>query len=430
MKDFTGKQAWHPARIILLSIELRGNVPMLNFFYDGASMQAVLRNPEDVKGNMISGTELEAVLYSKGGRGDFFAEAELLLNDSDFLPGQLCGMLDSFPPVLATHFGIISNPDNSGAGRYYMLRDCNRDGLSLCTGRYRLRAGKGCCEDFDGQWHFRYEVFENFFYGSNRPESEIARWKHPAIRLKKIDDNITYKDLTKSFRDYAAGWHRYNFFCTDDWSLRFYRRQAKLGYIAITHTVDGVLKLTPQLQREYAVLDWDDLVIDKKVRKIISSGRIDTEDIRLSVEPDPAEVLEHLGKQWNPTWITVEYEELITRLAFECRQKKIRNFRLWGVTLSVGKCEVVAGELGYSIGKTYTSLSGFFHRENRKYNNFGKLQMVLLAERLQKAGYKFWNLGQPYMEYKIKLGAAVVPRGLFLKRWDKAARGRVPELED
>ncbi|HAK46172.1 MAG TPA: hypothetical protein DCO79_09690, partial [Spirochaeta sp.] len=105
-------------------------------------------------------------------------------------------------------------------------------------------------------------------------------------------------------------------------------------------------------------------------------------------------------------------------------------FRIWGGTLSAGDDDkIIAGELGYSIGKTYTNLSGFFHREERKYNNFGKLQMVMLARKLEKAGIAFWNLGQPYMEYKLKLGADVVPRGLFLKRWDRAVRGRTPDLE-
>ena len=58
----------------------------------------------------------------------------------------------------------------------------------------------------------------------------------------------------------------------------------------------------------------------------------------------------------------------------------------------------------------------------------GKLQMVMLADVLERAGIAFWNLGQPYMEYKIKLGAEVVPRGVFLKRWDKAVRGKTINL--
>jgi len=74
------------------------------------------------------------------------------------------------------------------------------------------------------------------------------------------------------------------------------------------------------------------------------------------------------------------------------------------------------------------SLSGFFRRERPEWNHFGKLQMVLLARRLEAAGFAFWNLGHPYMEYKTLLGAKVLSRADFLSRWDAAAEGDVPDL--
>ena len=78
---------------------------------------------------------------------------------------------------------------------------------------------------------------------------------------------------------------------------------------------------------------------------------------------------------------------------------------------------LVAGELGYTLGSTYTSLSGFFRREDRKWNHYGKLQLVMLAEALRDAGYAFWNLGHPHMAYKTALGARILPRHEFLNRW-------------
>jgi hypothetical protein len=87
------------------------------------------------------------------------------------------------------------------------------------------------------------------------------------------------------------------------------------------------------------------------------------------------------------------------------------------VTLTVGKEQLpVAGELGYTIGRTYTSMSGFFKREMKEYNNFGKLQLVMLAEALKKAGIFFWNLGHPHMKYKTDLAAMILSREDFLKR--------------
>ncbi|MBI9108683.1 MAG: hypothetical protein JEZ04_18200 [Spirochaetales bacterium] len=414
--------------IILLNITFNNNIPRIHFYFNGKKQDAILGNPEVLSGNLIPGTELTINLFKPRLENEVMSVAELVVNEADFLPDELCDMIASQPPVLSTFFGLISTPVNE-MGRYYMLRDHNADGLLFCTGIYYLRKGRARCLGFDGQWAFRYNIVENFFYASTRPKSEIKKWKHPSLRLSEIDEEVSIKNMNRKFRNNASGWHRYNFFFTDDWSLEFYLRQARLGFIAITHSINGKRMLTPQLQREYAVLDWDRLIIDKGVRKILRSGRIKEEGIHLRINSNPDGVLEQLRGAWKKTWITAEYSALIQQLTENLKIKRNKNFRIWGVTLTAGtENKIIAGELGYSIGRTYTSLSGFFHRSDRKYNNFGKLQMVMLAEVLMKAGLAFWNLGQPYMEYKLKLGAEVVPRGLFLKRWDKAARGRTPDL--
>ena len=89
--------------------------------------------------------------------------------------------------------------------------------------------------------------------------------------------------------------------------------------------------------------------------------------------------------------------------------------------LSKDKKTLIAGEIGYFIGKTYTSLSGFFKRE-KKYNNYGKLQLVLLSKYLNKNGFDFWNLGHASLQYKLDLGAKVLKRNDFLKIWKKSSK--------
>ena len=54
---------------------------------------------------------------------------------------------------------------------------------------------------------------------------------------------------------------------------------------------------------------------------------------------------------------------------------------------------------------------------NKKYNNWGKLQLILLGKYLEKENFSFWNLGHPYMQYKFDLGAITYKRKDFLKRW-------------
>lgn len=85
--------------------------------------------------------------------------------------------------------------------------------------------------------------------------------------------------------------------------------------------------------------------------------------------------------------------------------------------------EVISGEVGYAIGKTYTSLSGFSRKE-RRYRSYGAAQLVLLAKYLEEKGFAFWNLGQPFMAYKFALGARVYERKEFLERWSSQTDNR------
>jgi hypothetical protein len=53
------------------------------------------------------------------------------------------------------------------------------------------------------------------------------------------------------------------------------------------------------------------------------------------------------------------------------------------------------------------------------------VQLIQTARWLQRHGFAFWNLGQPYMPYKFTLGAREYPREVFLRRWDEAIRSHL-----
>ena len=59
------------------------------------------------------------------------------------------------------------------------------------------------------------------------------------------------------------------YYWSSDFSPEFYIAQAKAGCIAICETIDGEELLLPEMQRSYAVLDFEDLHIGRKVAKII-----------------------------------------------------------------------------------------------------------------------------------------------------------------
>jgi len=202
-----------------------------------------------------------------------------------------------------------------------------------------------------------------------------------------------------------------NYYWSEDWSEEFYIELAKAGFISTTYETKDTLVLLPELQFSYAVLKFEDLHISKKVKKLLKE-----DNFIFSIDNDLDAVLEMVATQHRYNWLKGEYLHLLKKL----HKKEQNDFKLISVELydKVTK-KLIAGEVGYIIKKTYTSLSGFSLRE-KNYNNYGTLQLVLLAKYLQKNGFLFWNMGHPHMAYKQRLGAKIYARDEFLKLWSKA----------
>lgn len=220
---------------------------------------------------------------------------------------------------------------------------------------------------------------------------------------------------------------RHTLYWSDDWDPALYVALARAGFISVAHahSVRGFV-LLPELQRSYAVLDWNRLHVSRRVRKLLASDRMQHEGIELAIGRPRAELLQRLTAHHAPRcWLCPPYQRLLKRLPREGGA----GFSIQGVELwSRSRSELVAGELGYTIGSTYTSLSGFYDREDARWSHFGTLQLVLLAQRLRDCGYSFWNLGHPHLAYKQALGARILDRPIFLRRW-QAATQQSPETE-
>lgn len=70
--------------------------------------------------------------------------------------------------------------------------------------------------------------------------------------------------------------------------------------------------------------------------------------------------------------------------------------------------ELVAGELGYTVGNIYTSLTGFSAQDSA-----GSVQLASVGRMLSKLGFALWDLGMD-MEYKQGLGSHLMSRKDFV----------------
>jgi len=214
-----------------------------------------------------------------------------------------------------------------------------------------------------------------------------------------------------------------DFYWSDCWTVEFYRSLARAGFITIADRGSSVL--IAEMHSHYSVLDWNDLHLTQHVRKMVRNRRLADNDICLTVEKGTRAVVKGIQKAYGAQcWLIKPYEDLLKSLETYAND----GFSLVSIQLWCGRQNaLLGGELGYTIGATYTSLSGFLDRDNPVSNTMGTVQLVALGRLLAQSGYAFWNLGQPQMQYKTALGAKVTPRIPFLQRFLPAC-GKSPSV--
>lgn len=153
-------------------------------------------------------------------------------------------------------------------------------------------------------------------------------------------------------------------------------------------------------------LDWRDVHISRQVRKRAKK-------YTLTVDTAYDEVMLGCVRMHGEGWLYRGLRWLLRGLSQRGytggREFRVgvHSFELWD---EAGR--LVAGDLGYTVGGVYTSMTGFRLQE---IQGAGEVQLVLTAALLHKMGYLWWDLGM-VMKYKARLGANVVNREAFLRR--------------
>jgi Leu/Phe-tRNA-protein transferase len=195
------------------------------------------------------------------------------------------------------------------------------------------------------------------------------------------------------------------------WSLYFdppfIVRLMYSGYLPIcTRLDDSVYCLLPKLHRNRTIwLTSEILHVPKKVRK-------HAHKYALSINRDFRGVVAGIHEQHGEScWLFPPLENALTDIAtyrYELPPNcsvSVVSVELW----SVDDNRLVAGEIGYTVGSIYTSMTGFY-----RDNGSGSVQLAALGGLLRRLSFDLWDFGM-MMEYKRNFGCREIPRNQFIE---------------
>ena len=145
--------------------------------------------------------------------------------------------------------------------------------------------------------------------------------------------------------------------------------------------------LLPKLHLLRSALFFPDLHIKKSIRPFLNH-------YELKVDTDFDCILDKCIQIHGSDWLTPPLAGILRSI----RNRK--NSRIKPISFAVYReGELKAGEIGVVIGRVYTSYSGYYEEDNA-----GTVQMILMAQWLEKTGFDFLDFGMP-LDYKAALGA-------------------------
>mmetsp|Transcript_44427 Transcript_44427/g.128586 ORF Transcript_44427/g.128586 Transcript_44427/m.128586 type:complete len:336 (+) Transcript_44427:51-1058(+) len=199
------------------------------------------------------------------------------------------------------------------------------------------------------------------------------------------------------------------------WSLDFnadlFCELAYEGFLSTSLEIpaggDSVIQvMLPWIDPKRNSLDFHEMHISKQVRKR-------AKQYTMTVDTAYDDVMLGCIRQHGEGWLYRGLRWLLRRLFKEgYRGSRSINVGVHSLELWSSDGELVAGDLGYTVGGVYTSMTGFRKQDTR---GAGEVQLVLTGALLHKMGYDWWDLGM-VMKYKARLGARVISREAFISR--------------
>ncbi len=211
------------------------------------------------------------------------------------------------------------------------------------------------------------------------------------------------------------------FFVSPSFTSPYVSALIRAGFLPMSADWGEGAFLLPKLHRQRSLLDWADIHTPRSVRRLARG-------FCLRVNADFGACQAACAGQHGEDWLSPALQEIFLSLHLKPVDPEIglHSIELYPDPVHSPKLDpdfLCAGEIGYSCGGAYTSLSGFY-----RIDSGGSVQLAATGALLASSGFSFWDLGMP-MAYKSALGARNLDRSQFLERWRQARNLRPARLK-
>ncbi|AFY37876.1 leucyl/phenylalanyl-tRNA--protein transferase [[Leptolyngbya] sp. PCC 7376] len=195
--------------------------------------------------------------------------------------------------------------------------------------------------------------------------------------------------------------HRNGEFCVAlDLEPGFIAEACAHGYMPMGEIAQDRPILLIKSHQKRCILDFENLHISRKIKRYART-------LTFHIDRNFSECLNRVVIHYHPdTWLIKPLCDALISL----HKNPMVGVSFHSIEIYDGD-NFVAGEIGYTTGAIYTSLAGFHSQ-----NGSGSVQLAVLGLILAESEFAFWDLGMP-IPYKESLGAIVINRETFLKRW-------------
>uniref|UniRef100_A0A7S4SEX1 Arginyltransferase n=1 Tax=Alexandrium monilatum TaxID=311494 RepID=A0A7S4SEX1_9DINO len=198
-----------------------------------------------------------------------------------------------------------------------------------------------------------------------------------------------------------------------DYSPAFFCELAYEGFfpMGLEHPQDRRIQVLGLcFDHQVHVLDFREVHVSRQVRRR-------AKQYTMTVDKAFDDVLLGCVRMHGEAWLYRGCRWVLRTLFHECRRPgtpdpgaagvSVHSFELWD-----GEGKLVAGDIGYTLGSIYTSMTGFREQHTK---SAGEVQLVLTAALLERMGFAWLDLGQ-VLKYKERLGAKAISRAAYLDR--------------